>query len=145
MKMLTAVLGVGMAVLATAADFSLAEFGAKADGSDCSAAIARAVAACATGGGGRVIVPPGVWRTGRVELKSNVELHLEPGAELRFVDDPQAYLPAVLTSFEGIECYNYSPLIYAFGMTNIAVTGEGRLVAEMDTWRRWGGRRKPAG
>ena len=144
MKLVTGILGVGMAVLATAGDFGLAEFGAKADGSNCAVAIAQAVAACSAAGGGRVRVPSGVWKTGRIELKSNVELHLELGAELRFVDDPAAYLPAVLTSFEGIECYNYSPLIYAFGATNIAVTGQGRLVAEMGTWRQWGGRRKPA-
>ena len=102
------------------------------------------IAACSAKGGGRVVVPSGVWRTGRIELKSNVELHLEAGTVLRFKDDPQAYLPAVRTSWEGIECYNYSPLVYAFGATNIAITGEGRLVAEMGTWRKWGGRRKPS-
>lgn len=99
--------------------------------------------AASAAGGGRVVVPAGVWRTGRIELKSNVELHLEDGAELRFSDDPGDYLPAVPTSFEGVECLNYSPLIHALGATNIAITGAGRLVAEMGTWRRWGGARRP--
>ena len=94
-------------------------------------------------GGGRVTVPAGTWRTGKIHLKSNVELHLEEGATLLFTDDPQAYLPAVLTSWEGVECYNYSPLVYALGATNVAITGKGRLEAEMGTWKAWGGNRKP--
>lgn len=105
---------------------------------------AAEIVACAAKGGGRVTVPAGCWKTGRIELKSNVELHLEDGAELLFTDDPQAYLPVVLTSWEGVECYNYSPLVYALDATNVAITGKGRLVAEMGTWRTWGGTRKPS-
>ncbi len=93
-------------------EFPITSFGAAADGqSDCTGAIAKAITACAQAGGGRVIVPAGEFLTGPIHLKSNVELHLERGAVLKFTTDPKAYLPAVLTRFEGMECYNYSPLI----------------------------------
>src|SRR5581483_8596328 len=62
-----------------------------------------------------------------IYLKSNVDLHLAEGATLRFSADPAAYLPAVFTRWEGTECMNYAPLIYAFEEENIAVTGAGTL------------------
>jgi len=72
-------------------------------------------------------------------LQSGVNLHLESGATLKFKTDPQAFLPAVLTRFEGMECWNYSPLIYAYAQTNIAVTGEGVLDGQADEehWWHW--------
>lgn len=62
---------------------------------------------------------------------------MEEGAVLRFTDTPSDYLPAVMTSWEGMECYNYSPLIYASDCENIAITGKGVLAPKMDTWRIW--------
>lgn len=119
-------------------DFNIKKYGAKADGrTDCTKAIAKAVAACAKAGGGRVLVPEGTWITGPVHLRSNVNLHLAEGAVLSFVDRPEAYLPAVKTSWEGIECYNYSPLVYAFECENVAITGKGTLKPQMDFWRKW--------
>ena len=94
-------------------DFPITDFGATAD-ADCTGAIGKAIAACHASGGGRVVVPVGVWLTGAVHLKSNVNLHIAEGATLRFGPEPAKYLPVVLTRFEGIECMNYSPLIYAF-------------------------------
>jgi len=73
--------------------------------------VARAIAACHGAGGGRVVVPAGVWLTGAIHLKSNVNLHLAAGATLRFSPEPAKYLPVVLTRFEGIECMNFSPLV----------------------------------
>jgi len=107
------------------------------------AELQRRIDSCSAAGGGRVVVPAGVHETGAVALKSNVELHLENDAVLLFSDNPADCLPAVRTSWEGIECYNYSPLVYAYGATNIAITGKGRLEAKMDGWKRWGGLRKP--
>ena len=107
-------------------DFPITDFGAKAD-ADCTAALAKAIAACHAAGGGRVVVPAGVWLTGAVHLQSNVNLHLAEGATLRFSPEPAKFLPVVLTRFEGIECMNYSPLIYAFEQENIALTGKGTL------------------
>jgi polygalacturonase len=123
-----------------AQDFVITDFGAVADGkTDCTAAIAKAIDACAEKGGGRVVVPAGEFLTGAIHLKSNVNLHLEANSVLKFTTDPKAYLPAVFTRFEGTELYNYSPLIYALGQTNIAVTGEGTLDGQADqsNWLAW--------
>jgi polygalacturonase len=127
-----------------ARDFVITNYGAVADGkTDCTAAIGKAIAACAKAGGGRVVVPAGEFFTGPIHLLSNVELHLEAGATLKFNTDPKACLPAVFTRFEGIECYNYSPLIYAFEQTNVAVTGQGTLdgQATEENWLRWKGKK----
>ena len=111
-----------------AREFDITQFGAVGDDkTDCTTAIAGAVAACAQAGGGQVRVPDGVFLTGTIHLRSNVELHLANGATLNFSTDPKLYLPAVLTRYEGMECYNYSPLIYAYGQTNVAITGGGTL------------------
>jgi polygalacturonase len=130
-------------------DFVITNYGAVGDGrTDDSMAIRRTIAVCAQRGGGRVIVPLGDFLTGPIHLCSNVELHLAKGATLKFCPDPKLYLPAVQTRFEGTECYNYSPLIYALGQTNIAVTGEGTLDGQADdtTWLAWRGRKgAPAG
>lgn len=91
-------------------------------------AIQKAIDQVNRRGGGRVVVPAGIWKTGRIELKSNVELHLEEGAELHFSGDIKDYLPAVLTRNEGIELYSLGSLVYANGQENIALTGKGKLV-----------------
>jgi rhamnogalacturonyl hydrolase YesR len=109
-------------------DFTITDFGAVADGkTDSTTAIAKAIAACHAAGGGRVVVPKGEFLTGAIHLKSNVNLHVSEGATLRFNPDPARYLPVVFTRWEGIECMNYSPLIYAFEQENVAVTGKGTL------------------
>jgi polygalacturonase len=128
-----------------ARDFDITQFGAVADGqTDASVAIAKAIFACAEAGGGRVIVPAGIFLTGAIHLKSNVDLHLAAtNSVLKFSTDPNAYLPAVFTRFEGIECYNYSPLIFAVGQENVAVTGAGTLDGQADNsnWLAWKGRK----
>src|ERR1700704_3274697 len=86
-----------------ARDFKITDYGAKPDGSDSTESIRRAVEACHAGGGGRVVVPPGVFTTGAVHLKSNVNLHISEGATLKFSTDPVKYLPVVFTRFEGTE------------------------------------------
>jgi unsaturated rhamnogalacturonyl hydrolase len=118
--------------------FAITDYDAVAE-SDCTDAIARAIAACRAAGGGRVVVPAGRWRTAAIRLASNVDLHVSEGATLVFDPDPKGYLPAVTTHWEGMECRNYSPLIYANGETNVAVTGEGVLdgSATWDTWWAW--------
>lgn len=91
-------------------------------------AIQKAIDRANRRGGGRVVVPAGVWNTGRIELKSNVELHLEEGAELHFSGYIKDYLPAVLTRNEGVELCSLGALIYANDQENIALTGKGKLV-----------------
>lgn len=99
--------------------------------------------ACFAAGGGRVVVPAGRWKTGPLHLKSNVELHLDEGAVLEFSDRIGDYLPAVEVSWEGVECFNYSPLIYAYGATNVAITGTGTFAPKIDGWEPWFKREDP--
>ena len=116
--------------------FPITDFGAKADGSKCTEAIAQAMAACERAGGGHVVVPAGKWVTGAVWFRSNCDLRLEEGAVLESTDDPADY-PEVHTTWEGIECLNLSPLLYAYGCTNVAITGKGTIAPRMDRWRTW--------
>ena len=116
-------------------DFKITDFGAVPGGEvDNTKAIAAAIDACNKAGGGRVVVPAGTWLTGPVHFKSNINLCLEENAVLSFTDNPEDYLPAVMTSWEGLECYNYSPLLYAFECENVAISGKGTLQPKMGTW-----------
>ena len=107
-------------------------------------AIQNAIDQCSTKGGGRVIIPSGVTlTTGAIHLKSHVNLVVEKGATLRFAFNPQLY-PIVETSWEGIDCYNLSPCIYAFQQTDIAITGNGTIDGNgsRQTWWPWCGASK---
>lgn len=124
--------------------FTITDFGAvSGDKAKNSKAIADAIDKASAAKGGTVIIPKGEWITGKVHLKSNVNLHLEEGAVLLFSSDPADYLPAVHTTWEGMECYNYSPLVYALNCKNVGITGKGELKASMETWEKWFSR--PAG
>ena len=119
--------------------FPITDYGAKADGSKATAAFAAAMAACERAGGGHVVVPAGTWLTGAVRFRNNCDLHFEKGAVLNFTDDPTDY-PEVHTTWEGIECLNHSPLLFAYGVTNVAITGEGLVEPRMDLWsNEWAG------
>jgi polygalacturonase len=123
-------------------DFLLQDYGGAGDGAtDNTAAFKRAIAACAKAGGGRVIVKGGVFKTGPIHLKSNVNLRVEKDATVSFIPEPERYLPPVFTRWEGMEFMGYSPLIYAFGEQNIAITGEGTLDGNADPehWWPWKG------
>lgn len=121
--------------------FDITEHGATADGTtDCLPALKAAIEACHADGGGKVLVPAGnYFCKGPIHLKSNVNLHIAEGATIKFSVDPNDYLPVVFTRWEGAECYNYSPLIYAFEQDNIAVTGTGTLdgQASNENWWPW--------
>lgn len=86
--------------------------------------------------GGRVIIHDGYFYTGAIHLESNVELHLEDSANVMFTTDYSQY-PNVLTRWEGIVCYNYSPFIYAFQKENIAITGKGTFNGQATTEKYW--------
>ncbi|WP_328952454.1 glycoside hydrolase family 28 protein (plasmid) [Streptomyces sp. NBC_00184] len=116
---------------------SIADHGAVGDGvHDCTDAVRDAIETCARAGGGHVVVPPGEWLTGAIHLRDRIDLHVEEGATLRFRQEPEAYLPAVYTRYEGVECFNYSPLVYAFECRTVAVTGRGTLDGQAD-WTHW--------
>jgi polygalacturonase len=122
--------------------YNILDFGALSGGThDCSEAIANAINQCADEGGGTVVIPEGTFLTGPVHLKSNVNLHLEENAKLLFSRDLDKYLPVVRSRFEGYDLMNYSPLIYANRVKNIAVTGSGVLDGNADTthWWSWKG------
>jgi polygalacturonase len=122
-------------------EWNVLKFGAASDDqTDCSSAFRDAIAACHTGGGGRVIVPAGEYLTGAIRLLSGVNLEVQKGATIRFRRDPRAY-PNVLTRWEGVELLNFSPFIYAFEQDNIAITGEGTLDGNADCnhWWPWKG------
>ncbi|GMV90428.1 MAG: polygalacturonase [Candidatus Hydrogenedentota bacterium] len=124
--------------------FDIAVFGAVGDGeTKNTGAIRAAIEACADAGGGVVRVPAGTWVTGAIHLRSNVNLHLDEGAVLRFSTDPADYLPVVFTRWAGFECYNYSPLIYARDCENIAVTGPGTIDGNGEAWWSWEPRQEP--
>ncbi|SMF15270.1 Polygalacturonase [Alteromonadaceae bacterium Bs31] len=123
-------------------DFNILDFGALAGAEhDCTAAIAKTITACNQQGGGRVLIPAGTYFTGPIVLLSNVNLHLQKGATLKFIPEPDRYLPPVLTRWEGLELMGYSPLVYAHEQKNIAVTGEGTLDGSGDNeiWWPWKG------
>jgi len=104
-------------------------FGAKGDSvTNCKPAFDKAMANCKKHKGGTIIVPPGNYTlNGPIHFVSNVKLELQAGAKIRFSDNPEHYLPMVLTSWEGTMLYNYSPLIYAYECHDIAITGEGTI------------------
>ena len=110
-------------------EYLITDFGAKADGiSPSKKAFDIAVTMCSENGGGTILVPSGTYyMNGPLVLKSNVHIKLEKGAILNFSSNEDDYLPAVLTRWEGTEVYNYSPLIYAYQVTNIAITGKGTI------------------
>jgi polygalacturonase len=125
--------------------FDVTKYGAIGNGKiDCSNAFKKAIERCNASGGGTVLVPKGVFLTGAIYLRSNVNLHVSKDAVIRFNIDPKKYLPLVHTRWEGVECMNYSPLIYAYGEENIAVTGNGVLDGQgaNDTWWRWKGKKE---
>ena len=123
-------------------DYPITDFGAVPNDSTVlnHEAINRAIETCSAEGGGRVVVPAGVWHTGAITIKSNVNLHIQEGATLLFTTQTE-YYPFVLTRWEGVDCYNYQPMIYAYGETNIALTGKGTVdggATRADWWAMCG-------
>lgn len=114
---------------------SIIDFGAKGDGTTLNTeAINQAIKAINEKGGGRVIIPAGIWLTGPIQLLSNVNLHTEKNALIVFTDDFTAY-PIVETSFEGLETHRCQSPLWARGEENIAITGEGTFDGRGDSWR----------
>jgi polygalacturonase len=118
--------------------FPITKYGAAGDGTtDCTAAFRKAIDDCSEAGGGRVVVSGGTFLTGAIHLKNNVDLEVQKGATILFSTNTDDYLPVVFARYEGTEVMNYSPLIYAFEQTNIAITGEGTLDGEGESWHPW--------
>ena len=122
--------------------YAITDFGAVAGGKiKNTRAIDAAITKCNQEGGGQVLITNGKFLTGPIHMKSNVNLHIDSTAVLLFSTEPADYLPLVRTRWEGDDCYNYSPLIYADGQSNFAITGKGLLdgQAGKDNWWPWKG------
>lgn len=121
-------------------DFVISDYGAVAGAqADCRPAITAAIEACNHAGGGRVVVPAGAYLVkGPIRLLSNVNLYLEASSFIFFDFVPSEYLPAVEVRWQGIRCMNYSPLIYAYQQSNIAITGMGLINGQASSgWDAW--------
>ena len=128
-----------MAVIAepTFPDYSVSvtDFGAVNDGQTLNTkAFADAIADVSEKGGGKVIIPRGIWLTGPIILKSNVNLHAREGALVIFSPDKDLY-PLIETSFEGYDTYRCISPIYGKDLENIAITGKGIFDGTGDVWR----------
>src|ERR1700760_4953172 len=110
--------------------FPLENYGATGDGQTLNtAAFEKAIAACSAAGGGRVIVPAGAWLTGPIQLRSNVDLHLERGAMVLFTRDHQQY------STDNGGKRSILPPLSGRDLENIAITGDGIFDGGGDSWR----------
>ena len=126
--------------------YVITKYGAKTDNTAAKnqKAIQKAIDLCSKKGGGRVVVPAGQkFLTGAIELKSGVNLEVQENAVLEFVFEPALY-PIVETSWEGLECFNLSPCVYAFKAKDIAITGKGTIDGggSNDTWWPWNGNKR---
>ncbi|MCF2946725.1 glycoside hydrolase family 28 protein [Paraglaciecola aquimarina] len=91
-------------------------------------AINKAIAHLVKSGGGKVVIPAGLWHVkGPIHLKSKINLHLQDGARILFVGEVSDYLPVVKQRWEGTEVYSYSPMIYASNVEDVAITGKGEI------------------
>lgn len=97
-------------------------------------AFADAIEAVSKKGGGKVVIPPGIWLTGPIILKSNLELHAQTGALIKFSTDKKLY-PIIETSFEGLNTWRCISPIYGKNLENIAFTGNGVWDGSGEVWR----------
>ena len=114
---------------------NLTDYGAIGDGRQlCTEAFAKAIETLSQRGGGHLVVPRGVWHTGPIVLKSNIDLHLEAGAVIQFAADESLY-PLIKTSFEGLDTRRCQSPLSANGATNISITGQGVIDGNGQYWR----------
>ncbi|HEX6171948.1 MAG TPA: glycoside hydrolase family 28 protein [Chitinophagaceae bacterium] len=114
---------------------SIKKYGAVADGNTLNTkSIKTAIDALSKKGGGVVLVPQGLWLTGPIVLKNNINLHLATGSTLLFTADKNEY-QLVEANWEGLpQMRNQSP-ISATNAVNIAITGKGIIDGNGDVWR----------
>lgn len=125
---------------------NILRYGAKGDGiKDCRKAFGKAMDEATENAGIHIIVPAGeYYLQGPLNLRSNVCIELEEGAVLKFSSDPKHY-PIVPTSWEGTYLHNYSPLIYGYGLHDVAIIGKGTIDGNaMTTFATWKAMQKPA-
>jgi polygalacturonase len=122
-------------VAAPAGWLNIQQLGAKPDGqTKCTEVIKKAIAQAEKNGGGTIYFPAGEYLTGAIILKSNITLHLDAGATLKFSDDFDDYLPFVQMRWEGTVMKSFCPLIYACEQENITITGRGKIDGNGKKW-----------
>ena len=126
---------------------NIQKMGAKGNGiADCLPAFRKAFKKAAHQGGARIVVPAGTYYIkGPLHLVSNVCLEIQEGAMLKFAPEPEYYLPAVKTSWEGTFLQNYSPFIYGYRLHDVSIIGKGTIDGNaMTTFATWRSLQKPA-
>ena len=119
-----------------AREINIEDFGGVGDGVTLNTeAFAKAIETLSQYGGGRLVVPQGIWFTGPITLKDNIELHITPEAVLLFSTDRDLY-PIIETVFEGLDTKRCQAPINADGAKNIAITGGGTIDGNGDSWRQ---------
>lgn len=127
----------GGVVSAQSGWYNLEELGADVTGQELSTQIIeQAISKASEKGGGTIYFPAGEYLTGPIVLKSNITLHLDAGALVKFSTNFDHYLPFVQSRWEGTVMMNFSPLIYAHGQENIAISGRGKLDGQGREWWR---------
>lgn len=115
--------------------FNILQSGAKADGLFLNTqAIQKTIDECSKKGGGTVLIPKGLWLTGALAMKSNVNLHLQKGAILQFSSNYEDY-PLIQTNWEGLDAIRCHSPIYGIDLENVAITGQGTIDGAGDAWR----------
>ena len=117
---------------------NIIKYGAVGDGTTLNtSSINKAIVDCNSRGGGVVLIPSGLWLTGPIVLKSNVNLHLDRAALVQFTKDFDQY-PLVEGNWEGKKSIRNQSPISATDQQNIAITGSGVLDGNGDAWRMIG-------
>lgn len=115
--------------------FNITDYGAETGGlALCTAAIQSALDHCSAAGGGTVVIPPGLWRTGPLTLHSRINLCAQRGALVLFVPDPELY-PLISSHFEGTFGWRCQAPLDGEGLSDVAITGEGIFDGSGDGWR----------
>ncbi|MBY0147023.1 glycoside hydrolase family 28 protein [Neobacillus niacini] len=113
--------------------YYITDFGALADGSLCTQYIQKAIDEAYKNGGGQIVVPSGVFLSGALFLKDNIEFHLSAGATLKFSDEQEDY-PVVVSRWEGVVREVYASCLYAEDAKNISITGFGTIDGNGEKW-----------
>jgi polygalacturonase len=114
---------------------TLSDYGGVGDGQTFNtAAFDQALAALANKGGGELLVPPGLWLTAPIKLRSNINLHLERGALIQFSRDYRLY-PLAVFDLKGEKEVDSTSPISGENLENVAITGEGIIDGGGDAWR----------
>lgn len=114
--------------------YDITTYGAKGDNkTNNTEAIAKAITDCAGNGGGTVFIPAGEFLTGPIVMQSNINLYLDTGSKVIFIDEFDVY-PSVKTRWSGYECYGFSPLIFGSSLKNVSIKGHGVIDGQGKAW-----------